>query len=517
MLRARPSFFGRGSIAITLASAVAVLLAACTGAQPKGALGPGASPSRPNIVFVLTDDLSTNLVQYMPHVLALEHNGMSFTNYTVADSLCCPSRAAILTGEYPHDTKVFTNTPPNGGFSKFFEVGDEHKTFAVALHKAGYRTALFGKYLNRYGPREDPGHRSVSWFDSAYVPPGWSSWGGVDAGGYREYNYTIADDDIAEHRGTAPGDYLTTVLQQRSDEFIKDSAEQRKPFLLEVASFAPHAPSTPAPQDVNSFPGLQAPRGPNFGVLPKNAPFWLRHRPRLSRHKIEGLNRKFELRVESVQAVDRMIGNLELTLRRNGQAKNTVFIFSSDNGFHMGEYTLGAGKQTAFDTDIVVPLVVAGPGIPKGVQNPALAESIDLAPTFEDLAGAPVPSTVDGRSLVPLLRRQPVPAWRTVSLFEHHRRQVPPTDPDRQSAFEGAPPTYNAIRTARYTYVSYVDGEHEYYDRVRDPYELDNIYPSLSAQRRAQLDAIVGKLTSCHGPVACWAAGRPGAAGARGA
>ncbi len=519
MLRARRTSFGRSSIAISIGAVVALLISACTGGNTTTttATGPGASPGRPNVVFVLTDDLSTNLVQYMPHLLALEHNGMSFSNYTVADSLCCPSRAAILTGEYPHDTRVFTNVSPDGGFQQFYRSGDEQKTFAVALHNAGYRTALFGKYLNRYGPRVSLPSGATPWFDSAYVPPGWSSWGGVDGGGYGEYNYTIADDHIAVHRAKAPSDYLTTVLQERSDDFIKTSAEQGKPFLLEVATFAPHSPSTPAPRDVGSFPGLQVPRGPDFDVLPKNAPDWLRRRPKLPSSKIGDLNHLFELRVESVQAVDRMLANLELTLRRTGQAKNTVFVFSSDNGYHMGDYTLGAGKQTAFDTDIVVPLVVTGPGIPAGVTNPALVQSIDLAPTFEDLAGTPIPSTVDGHSFASLLHNQPVPSWRTVALFEHHRRPFRKDDPDEQSKLQGTPPTYNAIRTARYTYVSYVDGEHEYYDRARDPYELDNIYNSLSAKRRAQLHAIVARLTSCHGPTSCWAAGLPEASGAHGA
>jgi N-acetylglucosamine-6-sulfatase len=519
MWSARRSGAGRRQrrVMAAVAAAVMVLVTACTGGGggPR-VTGPGASPTRPNIVFVLTDDLSWNLVQYMPHLLALQKEGMTFDNFTVADSLCCPSRASILTGEFPHDTRVFTNVPQSGGFKKFYFAGDEHHTFATSVHHAGYRTALYGKYLNGYLPGAAPGHK-LFLLNSAYVPPGWSSWGGVGTGGYREYGFTIADDRVIKTYGSKPRDYLTTVLQQRGRQFIESAAAQKQPFVLDVATFAPHGPSIPAPQDVGTFPGLTAPRTPAFDVLPRNAPPWLRDRPKVTPAAFADLDRRFQLRVESVQAVDRMIGALEDTLTRTGQAGSTVFVFSSDNGFHIGDYTLGPGKQTAFDTDVRVPLIVAGPGIKPGTTNHAIVESIDLAPTFDELAGAPVPSTVDGRSLVPLLHGQPVSSWRTVAGVEHQRRPMAADDPDLQSELDGAPPSYDAIRTARYTYVRYLDGQREYYDRVRDPYELDNVYGRLSPARRAELDRIVAGLTGCHGSASCWAAGRPTARGAEGA
>src|SRR6185369_16981710 len=109
-------------------------------------------PRPPNIVFVLTDDLSWNLLPYMPQVRQMERDGMTFTNYTVTDSLCCPSRSSIFTGEYPHDTGVFTNEGPDGGFATFRDLGDESRTYATALAARGYATALMGKYLNGYLP-----------------------------------------------------------------------------------------------------------------------------------------------------------------------------------------------------------------------------------------------------------------------------------------------------------------------------------------------------------------------------
>ncbi|WP_268919725.1 sulfatase-like hydrolase/transferase [Paractinoplanes ovalisporus] len=207
-----------------------------------------AAPGRTNVVLVLTDDLATNLVQYMPNVQKLAAEGTTFANYTVTDSLCCPSRSSILTGRFPHNTGVFTNTPPDGGYSVFAEQ-QEKDTFATALRDHGYRTAMMGKYLNGYGPGEHG------------VRPGWTDWA-VAGNGYGGYDYDLNENGTVRHYGKGPGDYLTTVISGRAQRFITDSAEAGDPFLLEVATFTPHGPFVPAPEDKDAFPGLKAPRGP---------------------------------------------------------------------------------------------------------------------------------------------------------------------------------------------------------------------------------------------------------------
>jgi arylsulfatase A-like enzyme len=209
------------------------------------------------------------------------------------------------------------------------------------------------------------------------------------------------------------------------------------------------------------------------------------------------------MRVRAVQAVDRMIGDIEQTLRETGQAKNTIFVFSSDNGFHIGEYGLYPGKLTAFDTDVVVPLVVVGPHIPAGTTNSAVVQNVDLAPTFEQIGGAEVPADVDGHSLVPLLLGKH-PPWRSAALIEHHGGDFTGDDPDQQIALAGNPSTYEALRTADYTYVAYADGQREYYDRRTDPWELHNVYDTLSASRIAELNAQVRLMSVCHGGQECW-------------
>ena len=270
---------------------------------------------------------------------------------------------------------------------------------------------------------------------------------------------------------------------------------------------------SPAPQDVRTFPGLRQTHDASFDRLPAHAPKWLvaSAGAGLSRHKLIRIGRVYRQRVQDVQSIDRMIGTLQTTLRESGQLSNTVFVFSSDNGYHLGQHGLAEGKLTAYDTDIRVPLVVAGPGVAVGAVRNDATQNVDLAPTFEELAGAPVPADVDGHSLVPLLHGES-PPWPSLALVEHHGPATDPADPDHQSLASGNPPSYDAIRSADWIYVHYVDGEREYYDLRTDPFEMDNLAGSLSRARLAQLDRMVNQLTTCHGGVACWAAGRPGTA-----
>jgi N-acetylglucosamine-6-sulfatase len=455
-------------------------------------------------VFVLTDDLSMDLLRYMPHVTAMARAGVTFTNYFVSDSLCCPSRASIFTGDFPHDTGVFSNFGPGGGFNAFYKHRDELHTFPIALQRAGYLTAMMGKYLNGY--LEVAGHAADGQITSVrgtYIPPGFSEWD-VAGWGYPEFNYTMNQDGKLHYYGHLPSDYLTDVITRTGISFINRSAKLGKPFFLELATFAPHSPYVPAPRDAHEFPGLLAPRPPNFDVLPANPPKWLAdHRP-LTRRQMARINSAFRRRVQSVQDVDRMIGRIEQTLTADGLARDTYLIFSSDNGLHTGEYRLMPGKLTAFDTDIHVPLVLTGPGVPAGRRIPSMTENIDLAKTFAAIAGTTVRS--DGHSLLgPIHGRVPA-NWRNAILVEHHGGPMSVLDPDFQQSPSGSPTTYEAMRTASFLYVEYADGEREFYDLRRDPFELHNIADELSTPERRRLHAELRALEKCHGAQRCWKA-----------
>jgi len=471
------------------------------GAPP---LPPGAK--RPNIVFVLTDDLAPNLVQYMPNVLKMQREGVTFANYFVTDSLCCPSRSSIFTGRYPHNTGIYRNVGADGGYAAFVSRGHGRVTFATALAAVGYHTAMLGKYLNGYHPQNDP------------AAPGWTRWD-VAGNGYRGFNYDLNQNGKIVHYANRPEDYMTDVLSAAAVNFIKQQTVDG-PFMIEIATFAPHAPYTPAPRDAGAFAGLRAPRTAAFDAAPDPAaPKWLAGRPQLSDADMAMIDSSFRKRAQSVLAVDAMIGALQQAVAAIGAADNTYFVFSSDNGYHMGEHRLMPGKMTAYDTDIRVPLIFTGPGVPAGRTVGEIAQNIDLCPTFTELGFASGPANVDGRSLAPLLRGENVEGWRTVALVEHRgpiHDLADPDLPDLRTAPRlteavrraGNPTTYEAIRSATSLYVEYADGEKEYHDLVADPYELRNTYASLPDDRKAALHGALEAVENCRGVAGCQAAER---------
>jgi arylsulfatase A-like enzyme len=215
------------------------------------------------------------------------------------------------------------------------------------------------------------------------------------------------------------------------------------------------------------------------------------------------------MRARAVLAVDKMIGEVQSAVAAMGQEKNTYFIFSSDNGYHMGEYRLRPGKMTPYDTDVRVPLVVTGPGVPAGWSVENIVENIDLNPTFAELAGAPASATVDGHSLLALLLGQGVSAWRSYALIEHHGPHTDPSDPDAPVTRSGNPTAYEAIRSPTLLYVEYADGEKEYHDLAADPLELHNTFASLTAPQKASLHATLTAIENCHNAKDCWAASLP--------
>lgn len=218
------------------------------------------------------------------------------------------------------------------------------------------------------------------------------------------------------------------------------------------------------------------------------------------------MDRDFRLRVQDVQSVSDMITNLRKELVTAGIADNTYVVFSSDNGYHMGEHSLTSGKTTAFDTDIQVPFVVVGPDVKAGSTVNALASNIDIRPTFGDLAGADVPETVDGQSLAPLWREgssESEASNRKFVLVEHHGPVTSKKDPDYPLPEGGNPPSYEAIRGDSWMYAVYQDGEQEYYDIAKDPFELNNLAKTMPKKRLKELNTALRRAEACAGTVAC--------------
>lgn len=490
--------FGKGG-ATTAEAAMVDGSSASKAPEPPAPLPAGAARG-PNIVFILADDFSLDLIadrvlaDSMPNLMKMKSEGTTFANYFVTDSLCCPSRTSIFTGKFPHNTGVFRNQGPDGGFGAFMSHGNEPNTFAVALHAAGYQTAMLGKYLNGYEPAKHG------------VPAGWSEWDVDGSLGYREFNYLFNENGkLRKH-----AEYLTDEISALGRAFIQKAASG--PFLIELASFAPHAPYTPPQRYQKEFPTLTYARSATFGArADSSAPDWLKQIPALTTADIEVIDTAFRNRVRSDKAIDDMIGDIRALLVKLGIAQNTYLVFSSDNGYHMGEYSLRPGKMTPLDTDIHVPLIIVGPGVAAGRTVDEIAENVDLCPTFTELAGTRAPE-VDGHSLAALLKpqsaSQPEPPWRKMALIEHHHPGADKADPDLPGAKSGNPPPYEALRSVDALYVEYRDATQEigYYDLKADPLELHNAAATLSPAARKRWHEALQAGVECRGADACWKA-----------
>ena len=396
-----------------------VSLAAATGCGGGGSDSgtvPGPPPPKrpPNIILILTDDQDVQLgsLDYMPQVKAqLANQGLTFSNYFVPLSLCCPSRTTILRGQFPHNSQVMTNNLPLGGFEKVYADNLESSTLATLLHGAGYRTVLMGKYLNGYPDTASP----------TYIPPGWDEWYSPSAGNpYTEYLYTLNENGKLVPYFSTPSDYLTDVIAGKAVDFIqRASSTPDRPLFMYFASYAPHAPSTPAPRHANLFPGAMAPRPPSFNEPDVSGkPAYVATRPVLTQAQIDSIDADYRKRIQSLQAVDEAVGAILSALAATGRLSNTYIFFTSDNGYHMGEHRLLPGKYTPYETDIHVPMIVRGPGVPAGLVRDQITANVDLAETFTELAGITQLPFSDGRSLVGLLLAAPISTWRQAFLLE---------------------------------------------------------------------------------------------------
>ena len=490
--------------------------------QPCHAVAAQSTPSsrKPNIVFVLTDDLDYASIQYMPKVkLLIADQGVTFTNYLVSMSLCCPSRTATLRGQYGHNTQILGNTPPTGGFERFFELGEEKSTIAVWLQDAGYSTMLAGKYLNGYPERNN----------LMYIPPGWTEWySPMKGNAYSEYDYTLNENGKQVAYGNKPEDYGTDVYVHKAVDFIQRSAKDGKPFFIYLAPYAPHAPYTAAPRHANLFLDAKAPRTPNYNESDvSDKPNYIRNRPLLTQRQMNTLDDDYRKRLQSLQAVDEGTEAIVNTLKANGQFDNTYIFFTSDNGYHMGNHRQVTGKIAPYEEELRVTMTVRGPSVPAGKTLEHLTGNIDLAPTWAELAGAKAADFVDGRSLVPLMQGKPptLSQWRQEYAIENGPDQenlalaaampVPNTNegllepPDRdeteaaslplQQQLGLGVPRFRGIRLQTMSFVEYQTGERELYDIEADPYQLQNLASNADPKFIAQLSARLQQMMTCKG------------------
>lgn len=433
---------------------------------------------RPNVVLIVVDDLARDDI---PHLDRLEdmvfRAGTEFRRFAAPDALCGPSRVSILRGQYSHNTGVTTNKRV---FATTHALGLESSTIATWLQSDGYATALFGKYLNEYGRKNDP-------LGATYVPPGWTEWyGGIPGFGFwLNHNGSVV-------RYPEDGPHANDVLADLAVSFIARNAD--RPMFLYVAPGSAHGDAPPAHRHENAFADAVLPQNPAFNEEDvSDKPAWIR---RITKPLPPDQPRRLERyrnRLRSMLSVEDLIASILRELRVRGVLKNTYVVFLSDNGFHYGEHRIKASKATAYDESLLVPAAIRGPGVPAGVALDHLVTNGDLAVTIADLAGVTVPDFVDGRSLVPLLRadRPSAGEWRRAIGIEH-------VDPRAKG--DGPSPSFHGVLLNQWKYVRYpVTDEEELYDRVADPYELQSLHAAGHDACRSALRAWADELLACSG------------------
>jgi N-acetylglucosamine-6-sulfatase len=502
----------------TIAALAAIALGGALAARP----AEGAEPA--NVVFFLTDDQTASEMAAMPNTRALiGGHGVTFNRAYASYPLCCPARATLLSGRYMHNHGVRGNLPPLGGWTRF--VPAEKNALPVRTARRGFYNVHIGKYMNGYTATHVP---------RLYSPPGWAEWyGKVSNDETRYFNYSMVERDgpfaipDVHFYAASVGDYQTDAWRDKALEFFNDLDSEQRPFMLNLWFNAPHAPFEPAPRHLNLLSSARLPRLPGFNEKDvSDKPPWLRKRVKRrfgkGRRRLIAAERR--RRYEQLLSVDEAVGRIVNELAGRGLLSETYIVFASDNGFFRGEHRIASGKYLPHDPSSRVPLMIRGPGIPVGVSE-ELVSLEDVPQTILDIAGAPDPG-LDGRSLLPYARDPALRSTRPILLEgdtgpgaghgalgpgrgEQSSAAAATTrakvaglrgvsdleqEPDRiasAAASGNSAPAYRAIRTDRYLYVLYGNGQTELYDMRRDPFQLR----SVAKDKR-------------YGPVRKWLLGR---------
>lgn len=447
--------------------------------------------ARPNIILISTDDQRADELWGMPNLQSkMVQRGTMFRNAFAPFPLCCPARASIMTGQHAHNHDVLSNGTPLGGYSNF----ESGSTLATWMQSAGYLNAFVGKYINEYGK-----------FKPVTVPPGWTEWhASVGGGDYFESR-------LRESTGGPPVSnnytgYITDLYTDKAVDVINRRMRSQPPMFLWVSYYAPHlgTPAEPddpgigtpavAPRHANDFAGTPLRKGeydPSFNEADvSDKPGYVKTRNRLTSSMMGQLTELYQQRLESLLAVDEGIARIFAAVEAAGQLDNTIFVFTSDNGYMLGEHRIPTGKTLPYTPSSRVPMVVRGPGFPAGVQRLQPVALIDLSPTFLEAAQGTAGLPQDGVSLFPIAADPSTRSQRELLIEAGPRGDL-----------ATGPWFYRGVRSAKWLYVKYEEtGEVEMYDLVKDPYQLVNVVsdPDYTAERNRLSQRLVD-LRNCAG------------------
>lgn len=489
------------SLRLTLSAAVGLVLLAFVGTMAIDVESPEAPPrvvrssstprpsaaDAPNVVVFVTDDMRKDDLGYLPHIRdLLVDQGMTFTQAQSPHPLCCPARAELMTGQYAQNNGVHHNTGPYGGWQAL----DSSSTIATWAQDAGYATAIHGKHLNHFEA-------------DAPADPGWTNFDILlePATDYEDFTF-FGGDSFAD-------DYVTTRLDERTVADI-DAWAGPEPFMIWANHVAPHMwfPSSAKgdgdpdrggrlppvePSYATAFERLtpRAFRAPSFNEADlSDKELVVRGRARLGPGPLERLNLA---RLRSLLSVDEAVANTVAALKRTGELDETYIVFTSDNGYALGEHRY-TGKDRLSDEILDIPLVIRGPGIRAGSRSDRQVSLVDLTTTLAELMSLSPTLITDGESFAPTLRDPAEAGFRDTMLVQTGAK-------DPSARFRGW--AYRGVLTQRYSYGRRVNNgptDGFLYDRDLDPFELRNVLTEEHyASVRRELERRYLLLADCAG------------------
>ncbi|ORY55835.1 arylsulfatase precursor [Pseudomassariella vexata] len=474
-----------------------------------------AASTKPNFVFIMTDDQDLHLssLDYQPLIKKhLTDEGTTFNKHYCTVSLCCPSRVSLLTGKAAHNTNVTDVALPYGGYEQFINNGLHEKYLPVWLQEAGYNTYYTGKLMNGF---------KVETYNNPY-PAGWTETDFlIDPQTYWYYNSSMSRNN--ETYRYLPGNYSTDVVASSALEFLDTAIAADSPFFVGVTPIGPHAemqPSasgvfqlpTPADRHKDLFPNITAPRTASFNKLRSGGASYLSSLPELNATEIEYIDLFYRRRIQSLQSIDELVESVVTKLSAHPDVlANTYIIYTSDNGFHLGQHRLAPGKTCNIEEDINVPFVVRGPGVAKGATYNYSTTHTDIVPTLFQLANITLHDDFDG---------EPIPVTTELQQQLTAKSEHVNVEYWGTGITEGTLPnwisgvlynnTYKHVRVIAdaydLSYTVWCTNEHELFDLTTDPFQMTNLYAQSgsisgynSTKLTARLDALLLTLKSCKG------------------
>jgi len=441
------------------------------GSASVAAVAPAASRDRnqsPDVLLVVLDDMRAADWQALGRTRQLLANGRMFENFILNTPQCGPSRASLFTGQHTHNHGVFTNDEGAGAWQAYLDTGCPERSIYHAAQQVGYRTSLYGKFLNDGATRGDVG-------------AGWSSY--AVSGDRRYFDFVLNEDGVL-HPYRGPENYITDVLANRVVADITTCAPE-VPMMMVFSPKAPHGPSQPGPAHRDEFTEAVLAKSLAFNEADvSDKPEGIRERPKLTKSRVRALEKEHRRRLQTVASVDDAIVQIVEAIAQQRDVSNLYVFVLSDNGYALGDHRW-IEKRLPYDGMVRVPMLAFGPEFESGTSS-RLCAMVDIAPTIAAAIGVDLP-LADGVPLTGRQRREDV----LIDFWENGEQ-------------------WSGLRGVSELYVEYLNGEREYYDHTTDPGELENALaswqghtPSLPLSRQLALRDRVATLRTCRGET-CW-------------